>query len=46
MNVPALKSYIIARACETSTWRGVIFVTTGFGAAISPDLGQIGRAHV
>jgi hypothetical protein len=29
--------YVIARAKEASTWRGVMFVMTALGVTLSPD---------
>ena len=37
MNTAALKSYLLARAKEPSTWRGAVMVATAMGVSISPD---------
>jgi hypothetical protein len=29
--------YILARLSEPSTWRGIIWIATAFGLALSPD---------
>jgi hypothetical protein len=38
MDLQALKAYLVARGQEASTWRGVILVATGCGAAVKPEL--------
>lgn len=34
----AMRDYTLARLQEPSTWRGLILVITGLGAAVNPDL--------
>lgn len=34
----ALKSYAMERIQEASTWRGLILIATGCGAAIKPEI--------
>ena len=38
MDFSALKTYLIARGQESSTWRGLIMLATGFGAALKPEM--------
>ena len=33
----AFISYILGRLSEPSTWRGIIWIATAFGLALSPD---------
>ena len=40
MDLSALKNYLVARGQETSTWRGLIMLATGFGAALKPDTAE------
>lgn len=37
MNMQSLKAYALARAQESSTWRGLIFLATGAGVHIKPE---------
>ena len=37
MNLDALKSYLLARAGEPSTWRGLILVATAADTVLSED---------
>ena len=37
MNLQKLKAYVLARAVESSTWRGMILVATAVGAKLTPD---------
>lgn len=37
MNTAALKSYLLDRAKEPSTWRGAVMVATAMGVSISPE---------
>lgn len=32
--------YLINRLMELSTWQGIIAIVTGFGVALSPELGE------
>lgn len=32
--------YLINRLMELSTWQGIIATVTGFGVALSPELGE------
>lgn len=41
MNRQALREYLIARAQEASTWRGVILLLAGCGVRVRPDLAEI-----
>lgn len=34
---PIIKSYLIERIKEPSTWRGIILLLTAFGCNISPE---------
>ena len=38
MDFSSLKTYLIARGQESSTWRGLIMLATGFGAALKPEM--------
>jgi len=33
-----MKDYILARASEPSTWRGLVFVLTSLGVTIVPEM--------
>ena len=35
-----MKSYILARAKEPSTWRGFILLLTAFGVPLAPQLAE------
>lgn len=35
-----MKSYLLDRAREASTWRGVVLLLTSFGVALSPEQGE------
>ena len=37
MNFDTLKAYLLARAQEASTWRGLILIATAFGVGIDPQ---------
>lgn len=37
MNLQALKTYLLDRCREPSTWRGVVLVATALGASLSPE---------
>jgi hypothetical protein len=41
VNRRALKDYLIARAQEASTWRGVILLLTSAGVSIKPAWAEI-----
>lgn len=32
-----MRDYIISRALEPSTWRGLVLIASALGAALSPD---------
>jgi len=32
-----MRAYLLARAQEPSTWRGIVMISTALGAALSPD---------
>lgn len=32
-----MRDYIISRALEPSTWRGLVLIATALGAVLSPD---------
>ena len=36
-----MKNYILARAKEASTWRGIIFLITSGGIGIAPELATL-----
>lgn len=36
MNKEGVKQYVIERAKEASTWRGIVLVLTGLGVSIAP----------
>jgi hypothetical protein len=36
-----MKDYLIARAKEASTWRGIIFLLTSAGLGIAPELATL-----
>ena len=36
-----MKDYILARAKEPSTWRGVLFLLTSAGIGIAPELATL-----
>lgn len=40
MDFQALKSYLVARGQESSTWRGVIMLATSIGAAVKPETAE------
>lgn len=35
-----MKQYLIERAKEPSTWRGLILILTAIGVPVAPDLGE------
>ena len=35
-----MKTYLIQRAKEPSTWRGIVMVLTAIGVPIAPDLSE------
>lgn len=37
MNFDALKEYLLARASEPSTWRGLVLAATAAGTVLSED---------
>ena len=38
MDLQSLKNYLVSRGQESSTWRGLIMLATGFGAALKPEM--------
>ncbi len=41
MNTKNLKAYLLARAQEASTWRGVVLVLTAAGIVLRPELQEL-----
>jgi hypothetical protein len=35
-----MKNYLLDRAREASTWRGLILIATAVGIPVAPDLGE------
>jgi hypothetical protein len=40
MNRQAVIDYIVARAKEPSTWRGVVVLLTGLGVSLKPEFAE------
>jgi hypothetical protein len=41
MDFASLKAYALARAQESSTWRGIVLVATAAGTQIKPELQEL-----